>query len=77
MDELTTLGRWIIFGGLALLLVGSMIWAAGKLGLPLGRLPGDIRIQREGFTCFAPIATSLLVSILLTLLLNLIVRQMR
>jgi hypothetical protein len=77
MDGLTTLGRWIVFAGFALLVLGSIIWAAGRLDLPLGRLPGDIRIQREGFTCFAPIATSLLLSVLLTLLLNLILRQMR
>jgi hypothetical protein len=77
MEELTTVGRWIIFAGIALLLMGSMIWMAGKMELPLGRLPGDFRIQRNGFTCIAPIATSLVLSVLLTLLLNLILRQMR
>lgn len=77
MAEWTNLGRWIVFGGLALVLVGSIVWVAGKIGLPLGRLPGDIRIQRDGFTCFAPLATTLLLSLLLTLLLNLILRRMR
>ena len=46
----------------------------GRTGLPLGRLPGDIRIEREGFSCFVPIATSILISLLLTLLLNLVIR---
>jgi hypothetical protein len=40
----------------------------------LGRLPGDIRIEREGFSCYFPIATMLVLSLLLTLLLNVIVR---
>ncbi len=77
MDELTNLGRWIIMGGIALFIIGVIVWVAGKLGLPLGRLPGDIRIERESFTCFAPIASSILLSLLLTLLLNLFLRRMR
>ena len=77
MNDLTSIGRWVILGGLSLLVLGGMIWLAGKLNLPLGRLPGDIHIEREGFSCFAPLATSLLLSLLLTLLLNLILRRMR
>jgi hypothetical protein len=77
MENLTTLGRWIILGGLGLLVLGGAIWLAGRLGIPLGRLPGDIRIQREGFSCFVPLATSLLLSIILTVLLNLFLRRMR
>lgn len=77
MEDLTTLGRWIILGGLGLLVVGGAIWLAGRLGIPLGRLPGDIRIQGDGFSCFVPLATSLLLSIILTVLLNLFLRRMR
>ncbi|MGD8731120.1 MAG: DUF2905 domain-containing protein [Anaerolineales bacterium] len=77
MNDLTAIGRWIILGGIGLLIVGGAVWLAGRLGLPLGRLPGDIRIEREGFSCFIPLASSLLLSILLTLLLNLFLRQMR
>jgi hypothetical protein len=77
MQDLTVIGRWIILIGIGLLILGGAIWLAGKFGLPLGRLPGDIRIEREGFSCFAPLATSLLLSILLTILLNLFLRQMR
>jgi hypothetical protein len=40
----------------------------------LGRLPGDIRIEREGFGCFIPIVTSILLSLLLTVLLNVVIR---
>lgn len=77
MDDLTSVGRWIILGGIVLLFLGGVIWMAGKLNLPLGRLPGDIRIERDGFSCFAPLATSLLLSIILTILLNLFLRRMR
>ena len=41
-----------------------LIW----LGVPLGRLPGDIVVQRDGFTFYLPITTSILVSVVLTLL---------
>ncbi len=68
------LGRMLIFLGLVLLLFGIVLVLAPRLSLPLGRLPGDIVIQRDGFTCMFPLATSLLLSILLTIVLNLLVR---
>jgi len=40
----------------------------------LGRLPGDVRIERPGFTCLVPLASSIILSILLTIVLNVIVR---
>jgi hypothetical protein len=52
---------------LAGVLVGLIIFAAERFGL--GRLPGDIVIEREGFTLYLPLATSLLVSLGLTLVL--------
>ncbi len=75
----TQLAKWLIVFGTFLVVVGGIILLANRLGmgglkLPLGRLPGDIRIQGENFTCFIPIASSILLSILLTVLLNLIVR---
>lgn len=77
MNDLTTLGRWIILAGMGVLILGAFVWLAGKIGLPLGQLPGDIRVDRGGFSCFMPLATSLLLSLLLTLLLNLILQRMR
>ena len=55
-----------------LLLVGLIIFAAERFGL--GRLPGDIVIEREGFTLYLPLATSLVVSLGLTLVLWLLSR---
>lgn len=60
--------------GLGITLAGGLVWLVGKTGLPLGRLPGDIRIERGGFSFYFPLATSLLVSLGLTLLLNLLAR---
>ena len=74
MPDTTTLGKWIILVGLGLALLGGVIWLVGKTGLPLGRLPGDIRIERGGFSFYFPLATSILISIGLTLLLNVLAR---
>lgn len=67
-------GKGIMILGVVLLVVGGGLYLAGKFGLPLGRLPGDIRIERENFTCVFPLATMILISILLTVVLNLLAR---
>ena len=63
----------------ALIVIGLAIAAAGVLWpwisrLGLGRLPGDIYVQREGFTFYAPIATSIVVSVVLSIALWLLFR---
>lgn len=68
------IGKVLMILGATLLLVGGGLYLAGKLNLPLGRLPGDIRIEREGFTCIFPLVTSIILSILLTLGLNLLAK---
>lgn len=68
------IARILIILGVILLAAGGLFYLAGRLNLPLGRLPGDIRIQRENFSCFFPLATSILLSILLTVILNLVAR---
>lgn len=67
-----TIARYMMIGGVVLFLLGGGLYLSSKLGLPLGRLPGDIRIEGENGTFYFPLATSILVSILLTLLLNII-----
>ena len=66
------MAKLFILTGVVLLLVGLIIVAAERFGL--GRLPGDIVIEREGFTLYLPLATSLLVSLGLTLVLWLLSR---
>ena len=66
------MAKLFILTGIVLLLVGLIIFAAERFGL--GRLPGDIVIEREGFTLYLPLATSLVVSLGLTLVLWLLSR---
>ena len=66
--------------GRLLLLLGALIGVVGLVlilwpNLPLGRLPGDFRFRVGSGTVFVPLATSLLLSVLLTLLLNLFFRR--
>ncbi|MFH1907140.1 MAG: DUF2905 domain-containing protein [Chloroflexota bacterium] len=69
-----TIGRYLMLGGIVLFVIGGLIYLAAKFGLPLGRLPGDIRIEGENFRFYFPLATCLLLSLVLTLLLNIIGR---
>jgi hypothetical protein len=61
------MARFLIVLGLAILVVGLLWPYLGKLGL--GRLPGDIVIERENGTVYVPLATGLLLSLLLSLVL--------
>ncbi|MBI4760055.1 MAG: DUF2905 domain-containing protein [Chloroflexi bacterium] len=72
-----TIARYLMLGGLLLFLIGGGLYLAAKFGLPLGRLPGDIRIEGENFRFYFPLATSLLISLVLTVILNLIARLWR
>jgi Protein of unknown function (DUF2905) len=71
------IARILIITGVMLVLVGGLVYLAARAGLPLGRLPGDIRLGNGNLTCFIPLATSLLLSIVLTILLNVIIRLIR
>lgn len=65
----------ILFGGL-LLLTGGALLIAGRLP-GVGRLPGDLVFKRDGVSVYLPLATSLLISLGLTVLLNLVFRVWR
>lgn len=72
--DLSHLGKWTFFAGLLLVTAGGILWLVGKSGLPLGGLPGDVRIEGQRFSLYFPIATCIVLSIVLTLLLNVIAR---
>jgi hypothetical protein len=74
MPDLTTIGRWVFFAGIAVMVLGGVLWLVGRFGLPLGRLPGDIFIQRDGFSFYFPLTTMILISLILTVVANLIGR---
>ncbi len=66
-----------MIAGAALSALGCLVWLAGRVGLSLGRLPGDIRVERDGFSFYFPLASSIIVSILLTILLNVVARLLK
>ncbi len=71
------LGRFLIGAGLALAFLGLVITIAPRVpGLrELGRLPGDVVIERGSFTVFVPIVSSIAISVILTILINLFIRR--
>lgn len=69
-----TLARYVMIGGIVLFLIGGGIYLALKFGIPFGRLPGDIRIEGENGSFYFPVTTSILISVILTIVLNLIAR---
>ncbi|MBW8009722.1 MAG: DUF2905 domain-containing protein [Chloroflexi bacterium] len=66
--------RLFMIFGVVIFVIGGGFYLAARLNIPLGRLPGDIRIQRENFTCFFPLTTSIILSILLTIAFKLLNR---
>jgi uncharacterized protein YybS (DUF2232 family) len=63
------IGKLLVLVGVIFVLVGAALWAGFGKGW-LGRLPGDISIEKGGSTFYFPIVTCLLISIVLSLLLN-------
>jgi DUF2905 family protein len=68
------LARYLVIGGIILIVIGGGVFLASRLGIPFGRLPGDIRVERGSGIFYFPIVTSCLLSILLTIVLNIIIR---
>ena len=71
------IARTLMLGGIALFLIGGGIYLASKFGIPLGRLPGDIRIEGENGGFYFPVTSSILVSVILTILVNVIIRLIK
>lgn len=69
-----SLARYLVIGGVILILIGGGVYLAAKFGIPFGRLPGDIRIEGENGSFHFPITSSILVSVILTIVMNLITR---
>ena len=69
---MTDLAKLLILLGAALILAGILLLLVGRLHLPLGRLPGDILYRGKNTTFYFPLATSILLSVLLTLILYII-----
>ena len=71
------LGRILEILGIALAVIGGIVMLLGRTGLPLGRLPGDILYRGKNTTFYFPLASSILISVVLSIVLFLIGRLKR
>ena len=71
------IGRLLIMLGVALVVIGGIVMLLGRTGFPLGRLPGDILYRGKNTTFYFPLASSILISAVLSIVLFLIGRLKR
>jgi len=72
--DFASLGKGIVILVMVLIVIGGLMWLLGRTGLPLGRLPGDIRIEGDRASCYMPIVSMIILSIVLTVVLNVVIR---
>jgi hypothetical protein len=70
-------GKVLLCVGLLFVVVGALLLLVARLGLPLGRLPGDIAYRGKNVSVFVPLGTSILVSVVLSMILYLVSRFRR
>ena len=75
--DVTDLGKTLVFIGILIAAAGVMLMVLGKTNLPLGRLPGDILYRGKHTTFYFPLATSIVLSVVLSLVLYLLGRIRR
>ncbi|HKD15956.1 MAG TPA: DUF2905 domain-containing protein [Candidatus Angelobacter sp.] len=69
------LGKFLVLVGVVIIILGAVLLFTGKLNLPLGRLPGDFVYRGKNTVFYFPLATSLLLSVILSLIFWLIGRS--
>jgi hypothetical protein len=69
--ELSQFGRLLVLVGAVVLFLGLLLVVADRVPL-IGRLPGDITVRGDGWTLYAPLATSIVLSVVLTLVLGVV-----
>lgn len=74
MDPIQSMGKMVLLIGAMFIVIGGLMVGAGKF-LGLGRLPGDIFIQKGNFTFFFPVVSMILFSLVMTLIVNLFFRR--
>lgn len=70
--DFSSFGKWLTIIGLVLAGLGVVVWLVGKWGIPFGALPGDIRIERPGFSFRFPFVTCIILSVVITVIANVI-----
>ena len=74
---MVTAGKFIVGIGIILVAVGLILWFAGDKFTWFGNLPGDLKVERPGFTFYAPITSMIILSVVLSIILSLIARVFR
>jgi Protein of unknown function (DUF2905) len=74
---MTDVGKLLIMLGLVLIVAGALLTVLGRGNLPLGRLPGDIVYRGKNSTLYFPLATSVVVSVVLSIVLYVVGRWKR
>lgn len=69
-----SMARYFVIGGVFMILIGGGIYVFSKFGIPLGHLPGDIYIKGENGSFYFPLTSCILISVILTIILNIIFR---
>jgi hypothetical protein len=64
------ISKWLIFTGIGIIFAGVLVWGLAKLGISIGKLPGDIALKKEKFGIYFPIVSSIILSIILTIAVN-------
>lgn len=68
------IGKILVAAGIIIAFAGFILILAGRFNLPFGNLPGDITYQKKNLTVFAPFGSMLLISIIITIILNIFSR---
>lgn len=72
--DYSTIAKTFLITGAVIMAVGLVILVLGKTGLPFGNLPGDVRVEGKRVSFFFPVVTCIVISIVLTVLINVIIR---
>ena len=70
------IARWLVLAGAGLIVIGGLVWGLGRF-IDLGQLPGDLSWSSGNVRVYVPIATMIIISIVLTVLLNVLLRLFR
>ncbi len=73
MPALETFGKMMMLAGAAILVLGAVVLVLGRF-TGIGRLPGDILFQRDHVTVYFPVVTMIIVSLVLTIIVNVVLR---
>lgn len=74
---LLSLARGLIVIGIICLIAGGALYLLARFNVPIGRLPGDIRLEGEGYVVYIPLVSMVLISLLLTCVLNVLARLVK